>query len=1115
MAANLAEALRRQPGICLADVAYTLQMGRRAHPHRRALVCRSIEEAVRALTGGAPERSVSGLRPAGDRPVAFLFPGQGSRSVGVGARLYRSEPVFRREVDRSAEILRPLLGEDLRRLLLATAGEEDARWEETEWTQPALFVCEYALAQVWMAWGVRPAALLGHSVGEYVAACLAGVFPLDQALALVAARGRLLQATPPGAMLAVALPEAEMLPLLGPGLSLAAVNGPAACVVAGSPEAMASLEERLAPREIACRRLPVNRAFHSSLAEPAVAGLVAAVSRVALQPPGIPWVSNATGTWIAPEEALDPAYWGRQLRATVRFAEGLATLFADPDLTLLEVGPGESLGKLARRHSASGTGRTIVASLEARHADEAESLHLALGRLWLAGVEIDWTGVHAPFSRRRIPLPTYPFERKRHWIDPEAIRDEPVPAGLFYAPVWQSAPRPPAWRPHDGEREGDWLVFAGPGALGRLAADRLREVGREVLTVEPGDGFSRQGSGFAVRPGRREDYEAMLKALARERAMPARILHLWTAGDDPAGHDWQDLGFGSLLALAQAIGNRDLAASVHLGIVSSGLQKVAGETSSFPEKATLLGPCRVLPKEYPGLTCQSFDILPPQAGSREEARLVDCLLAETAAGAGGPDVAYRGLSRWVRTFVPARLDEGSAPPLRERGVYLITGGLEGIGFELARELARRVQARLVLAGRAALPEEGELQALEAAGAETLAFPAVDVADRAALEDIVQRARERFGALHGVIQAEEIPGSGLIQFKDPQAARAALDVKLQGTRILGELLGGAELDFRVLSSSSFAQTGGVGLVEACAANAFVDAFAQHEAERSETRLLSLGWGLWDTAEPGSHLGSHLEKAREESGISLAEGPGLFLQALSGTAPHLIVSKRDFQTVMSQQSSLTARALLHGLEEGTDAGAGHSRPEIGVSYVPPGNELEQSIAAIFEELFGMEKIGIHDNFFELGGHSLLAVQLVSRLRSRLQLDLPLSAVFEAPTVASLGARVAAMRLDALDDASEIEDLLREIQGMSEEELLQAIAPRDGGRRRGAGAWISCRNAWRPSRPSSGSCWRCAPANDCPTSSFRGRSRSRPPGRVALRRNRRSAWRRRSRSGTSPSA
>jgi phthiocerol/phenolphthiocerol synthesis type-I polyketide synthase E len=460
--AALAAHLRAHPEHDLADVAHTLQAGRRRFAHRRAAAVASRDEAVATLEGGGARRPLDG-RAEGAPGVVFLLPGQGSQHVRMGRDLYREEPEFRRWLDRCHEVLAPH-GIDLLGALYPRDAEvepAEAALERTALAQPALFAVEYALARTWMAWGVRPRAMLGHSLGEYVAACLAGVLTLEEGLALVAARGRLMQELPGGAMLGVALPVDEVERRLPDGLSLAAVNGPRQCVVSGPTGLVESFRRELAAGFVTCRRLATSHAFHSAMLDAVVEPFVAEVRRVALRAPELPFVSNVHGGWIGAEEATDPAYWGRQLRRSVRFADGVRTVLADPGAVLLEVGPGTVLSTLVQPQSG---GRPVVSSMRhpADGVGDDVALLSAVGRLWTLGAAIEWQPGE---GRVRVPLPAYPFERRRHWVEPQpaaasapaatpAPAAEPEPAAVAERPVAArselEAVVATAWREHFG-----------------------------------------------------------------------------------------------------------------------------------------------------------------------------------------------------------------------------------------------------------------------------------------------------------------------------------------------------------------------------------------------------------------------------------------------------------------------------------------------------------------------------------------------------------------------------------------------------------------------------------------------------------------------------------------
>ncbi|HEV7508319.1 MAG TPA: SDR family NAD(P)-dependent oxidoreductase [Thermoanaerobaculia bacterium] len=1021
----------------LADAAYTLQVGRRAFAHRRMLVCRQAGEAVAALGRREPEDAGVCDPEAAARPIVFLLPGQGAQQVGMAAGLYRNEPAFRQILDQCADLLRPALGLDIRQILYPSQGraqEAAARLRQTTLAQPVLFAVEYAMARLWGEWGIQPQALLGHSLGELVAACLAGVLRLEDALRVVARRGILMQSLPPGAMLSVPLPEFEVAGRLGEDLDLAAVNGPASCVVAGPLAAVESFRAEFQGEGVDAKLLETSHAFHSASMDAVRERFAGEMAKLELRAPQIPFLSNVTGTWIESRQATDPEYWGEHLRRTVRFAAGLEQMLASPERILLEVGPWGGLAPLARRNPRRDARTLVITSSPSPKESTPGEAHLlgALGRLWLAGARPDWQGFYRHERRRRAVVPTYPFERRRYWIDPAPARGaregrRADPADFFWVPGWKRAlPR----RPNEERQEGLCLLFLDELGLGRALADRLARRGEAVATVTPGERFAVQGEGaYTIDPRQREDYEALLQDLCGSGRAPSRIVHLWTVEGTVRNPEpvLRERGFISLILLAQAIGEQMLAggfggaiggAALTLTAISDHLHEVTGEEEMRPEKATLLGPIQVIPQEYPNVRCNSLDVLVPARESAAWQRLVERLAGDLAFPAPDLRVCYRGAERWIPVFDPLPLEEPAAPlpaGLRLEGCYLITGGLGGIGIEVARGLARTVRANLVLVGRSALParEEWEgriadgdtrlrtLREIEDLGGGLMVVSA-DVADEGAMRRALDEATARFGRLHGVFHSAGLPGGTLIQRQAPEIAAAVLAAKVEGTLVLDRLLAGTDLDFLVLFSSLRSLLGGAGQVDYCAANCFLDAFALARSRRGQPTL-AIGWEGWRDVGMGQddlvHSGGGEDYVIET--LSNAEGWSALVRLLGvRELPQIAVSVEDLPDRLRQVRQSRAGELLEAAMSSSPRASAHGRPQLATPFVGPRNPVEQTLAEIWSQLLGIEPIGVEDNFFELGGDSVASLQIVSKARQR-GLRLTPRQVFQHQTIAGLAA------------------------------------------------------------------------------------------------------------------
>ncbi|BDA68763.1 beta-ketoacyl synthase [Calothrix sp. PCC 7716] len=1052
--AQLRDYLEQNLDTPLPDIAYTLQVGRRAFDYRRIMICHDRDDAVKLLNNQDPQRIFSHHLKPGHCPVIFMFSGQGSQYTNMGRELYEVELTYQKHVDTCAEILQPYLGFDIRSVLYPNPEETETalnQLQQTSLTQPALFVTEYALAQLLMSWGVRPEAMIGHSIGEYVAATIAGVFSLEDALKIVAKRGQLMQQVPTGSMLAIRLPEKDVQLLLDTNtlyqksLQIAVINSPSSCVVSGTNSAVAALETQLSSQEVECRLLHTSHAFHSVMMEPILSAFSEAVKAVKLNPPNIRFISNVTGSWISSEQATNPDYWCQHLRQTVRFSDGISQLIKQFESVFLEVGPGRTLSTLTTQHLDKNAKQQVLPSLP--HVKEQQSdvnfLLQTLGRLWLRGVEIDWSGFYTHERRHRLPLPTYPFERQRYWIEPNkqaqnerqnpvSLSKKPDIADWFYIPYWKPS-LPPVQIEHQelASDQSCTLVFIDECGLGSKLFKGLKRQNQDIITVKIGEKFAiLSESEYTINPENNLDYDILIQELCKQNKFPKTIIHLWNV--TPSSHkelkietveQAQTTGFYSLLFLAQALGRQETADEIQITVISNNVQSVMGNEDLCPEKATLLGPIKVISQEYSNIKCRSVDVILPESGSWQSAKLVEQLLAELKVPDSEKLIAYRGLNRWVQSFEPVRFEKAKIdlPRLKEKGVYLITGGLGGIGLVLAEYLAQTVQAKLVLVGRSALPKKGEweqwlithdetddtsrkirkVQELESNGAEVLVVSA-DVSNIEQMQDVIAQTQQLFGQLNGVIHA-----AGVVQGKSIEAieniskpdCEQQFKSKVHGVLVLENILQKQHIDFCLLLSSLSSVLGGLGFVAYSAANIFMDVFVHQHNRSYAASWSSISWDGWQ-----------LEKANEnEQNISLGtnltqlvitseEGVKAFQRILSsGILNHIVVSTGELEARIKQWVKL--ESLQQEVESQQTNLLLHSRPDLSNPYVVPSNEIEQKLANIWQELLGIKNVGLHDNFFELGGDSLLIIQVRSKILKVLKKNLSIADLFEYSTVSTL--------------------------------------------------------------------------------------------------------------------
>ena len=1001
-ATEMAAHLAGTPGLDIRDVCFTANAGRVHFPYRAAITGGSLETMVDALHRVSADTTKS--TPA---RLALMCTGQGGQYPGMARGLYETQPTFKRFLDEAGSCFDGLFEAPLVEMMLGGAADA-ARLARTDVTQPVMFSIDYAVGRLLLHWGIQPAAMLGHSVGEYAAACLAGVMDLADAARIVAARGRLMHALPSsGAMAAVFLSSEQLAPWLEPyagRLWIAAYNG-SHQVVSGHAAALDEFLAETQARGATVSRLRVSQAFHTPLMEPILDDFRAVLESVTFRAPRIPLLSNVTGEWIDGKvRGIDAAYWSQHVLAPVRFEQSVRRAVADGITVLLEAGPDKTLAGLARAIT-GGQGRVHIASALDRKRDNWESLSQALAGLYEAGASLDFEAVHADDRPRAVALPAYPFDRQTFRPEVLAANTAPSPRAETPANV-ESAPPPEwfhtwVWTPENLENAGRVpagavLLFTRDGDTEAILKSRFDPALHQVFCIRAGARFEegRQGV-WTIDPRSAEDYRRLIRAVKQTSPRLGAVVHAWnaepTVTPDVHGND-DDLhaSLYSLLFLAQAIwGEANWASSLFPVLLTThrGCVVRREESPHGLHQATAIALAQALVQEDPRFDVRVLDI---DAVSARGSGLAAVLFDELQ-GVPAPEriAALRDGRRYVRSLAarPRDARRADAVNLAPGDTCLIVGGASGIGAELALDLASR-GVNLVLTGRQPAPSHDRaalIRQLERMGSQVL-YRAVDVADRAGMEELVAAIRDRFGALHGVVHAGGVVDRHALALRQKTAAGIAdvLAPKLRGTVILDEVTRGEPLKFFVLYSSIAAseRRWSAGLADYAAANAFLDIFSVYRERRGPGRSLAINWSLWEDRGMGRDPGlAHLIRSNGLRPLKAHQAVHAFHDALSLGEP--VVHVIDFDAT-------TPAPIRHTVPAGPEKLAG---PRDHIRLV------QQIVAA---------QLGAHErdvdgdrNFRELGLDSNGAVAVTALLGEALGQTLHPTLLFEYQTPNRLAA------------------------------------------------------------------------------------------------------------------
>ncbi|WP_306352314.1 non-ribosomal peptide synthetase/type I polyketide synthase [Flavobacterium sp. '19STA2R22 D10 B1'] len=999
--------LQEKESVNLSNAAWTLQSGRTTFKHRMSFTASDRATAIERLEQGSYFRN----QIHGDvkKKVVFMFSGQGSQYVNMGKDLYASQEVFRETLDECFSIAEQISGNRYKEILFS----EDANLiHETQNTQPILFVFEYALAKQLMHYGIQPDMMIGHSIGEYVAACLSGVFSLEDAIKIVIKRGSMIQSLPSGSMIGVGLRPEIANKYTTEAISIATINSKERCTFSGTDEAIAALCEQLTEDGISYQSLQTSHAFHSSMMRPIEEEFTNFMETITIHTPKIPYISNVSGKSITIEDLNQKSYWSDHIRKTVRFEEGLENIVSQDHVVLIEVGPGSTLYNFARSYARQS--ETIRACNVVRHPKEEEndtSYFLnGIGKLWTFGVPIPWNEFHGNTPRHKISMPTYAFEPVVYSVAENLnellsqdifsreIRKNSEISQWFYQPTWKRDNRVTICEQVNKE---DWyIVFLNDNSFSRLLINELAKTTTNIITVYAGNEFVKvSDTSYEIDLGNSADYQRIFDGLSSNTIHPKHIIQLLNINSVRQENDRleKQQGFYSLLYIAKAL--TGIKERVNVSVVTQELHKVFGNEDSPALVSLIEGILPVISQENPELQTRNIDVRVSEANTDTVLQLVREIQDVT------PDrfVAHRLENRWVKVY--DRIDVSNNIPvtsskIKNKGVYLITGALGELGFVLAEYLLEKYDASLILTGRTFVSEKDQdltkynrLQLLLEKG--NVAYFKANASDKSGMLTALSQGTAIFGEIQGIFHtAGVITGPSIrrgIHLLKEEESEIQFEAKVKGVEVLMDLFKDQPLDFCVFTSSLATVIGGKEFAAYAAANAYMDYVANAQCIKNSISINFDGLSFNGETEELVLDPSELIEVIEHS-----------LSRLS--ASQLVISVGDLEKRI-QRWVAPATAKKEIMEKELLKVTTHTidRSSLSTPFARPETETENKLYNLFEEFFEIKGIGIDDDFFEMGGDSLKAMTISNSIHKIFNVELNLKDFFMNSTIRNLSKEI----------------------------------------------------------------------------------------------------------------
>jgi phthiocerol/phenolphthiocerol synthesis type-I polyketide synthase E len=996
---KLSAFLKEETDINLSDMCYTYQVGRQNFSNRISFSFQNKNELLKKIEENSSQKRTFSKVKSGQITIVFAFPGQGSQYINMGKDLYQSNLLFKTYMDKGFDLLEKLTNQDFKEILYPEGAGEINRINDTSFAQPIIFLTEYSLAKVLIDYGIQPSCMIGHSIGEYAAACISGLFTFEQALKLVIKRGNLMNGLPGGAMISVPIDELQAQQFINPEVSLAAVNGPKQIVLSGNDNAIEKVTEKLTAMGIPAIKLHTSHAFHSAMQDPILEEFKNEFKDIQFGEIGIPFISNPSGDFIQSEDAISAEYWAKQLRNTVRFSKGVNNLLSDPSTVFIEVGAGNALISLIKQHKSANDIKLVNVLRAIKNQENDEKYFLDnLGLLWSYGIKVKWSELYKNEERFRIPLPTYAFDNLKYQseIDHTKLFNNATNVSIsdlensFYFPSWKRS----LLSIQNVKAEKTFLVFSDRSEYSTEIIEKIIKTNNSVIEVVMGESYIRHSSSlFSVDPLDTRHYNQLFQSIETEGTLISNIIYLWalTVNSSAITLAEENLEFHRIyFCLTKIVSIWKNETDKNIFIFTNLLHSVIGNEAINYKQSLLLGLLKVMPIENQ-IRAVNVDIDVDAWNTKLAEQLVAEILNEDMLS--DRIISYRSGRRWIQEFQKSLQNLSSNnTSLKKGGTYLVTGGLGNLGFLISKHLISEHQANVILLGRKKLNELGKNKLYEKRYTElkklndNVIYLDADVSVMDDIKECVLLNSGAFNAINGIIHLAGNVNDNDLEFIENSTFEKTLNMlapKLKGVENLHEIFGGYKLDFIWLSSSLAATFGGIQLGAYATANSYLNHFTFSKS------------GVFKCVElPQVDFEGNIPD-KQRNTLSEAELITVFESSLNMDQSNVIfVSKEDISKKL-----IAVLSIQNTDSNGRKSVEKTERPNLQTSYQLPQTDIERKLKSIFEDYFEITDIGVNDDFFELGGDSLRAMVFLKKITKEFDIQIPLRDFFSNKTISKM--------------------------------------------------------------------------------------------------------------------